>query len=214
MPLIGFLVGLLAWGLYLLLINRIPNEALIFILLLFLTYITGGLHEDALADSFDAFGSCSNRKKTLEIMKDSRIGAFGSLALIFQILGKFMFLKYIPITILPQAIIVSLVLGRWTALPMLKFMHHPRKNDKKVFFETDKKKIPMFFLLISTIFSLGVVVYFFPQLALYLILSCIFLLILMMMYFYKRIGGATGDCCGATEQIAELLVYFIIMVAL
>ena len=108
-PLVGLLLGLLSWGIFLTIYPYLPLSVTVFIILAFLTLITGALHEDGLGDTFDGFGGGYTKERILEIMKDSRIGTYGSLALIFLIFGKYIFLTEIDPTVIPKTIVTALV---------------------------------------------------------------------------------------------------------
>ena len=94
----GLAVGAGGAGIYWLLSPHLPAAIVALLIVLFSTLITGGLHEDGLADAADAFGGGWNREQTLEIMKDSRIGSFGALAIVLlrAVHGCFCLLIYRP----------------------------------------------------------------------------------------------------------------------
>ena len=104
MPLVGAMIGGLGGLTYYLIA---PYNKLIasFITLLITIILTGGLHIDGLADTFDGFLANKDREKTLEIMKDSRIGAFGVLSIVLHVL--FMFILIMTIEKAALAMILS-----------------------------------------------------------------------------------------------------------
>ncbi len=95
-PLVVLAVGAADAGLYHLLSARLPIAVIALVIVLFSILVTGGLHEDGLADAADAFGGGWNRQQVLAIMKDSRIGSYGALALVFSVGGRVLLLTYIP----------------------------------------------------------------------------------------------------------------------
>lgn len=100
-PLIGILIGTICYLIFHLFHNILgtTSEISIILVMIFSTMITGALHEDGLADSADGFGGgYGNKEKIITIMRDSRIGSFGALALILSQLLKFYSLKAIIIT--------------------------------------------------------------------------------------------------------------------
>ena len=117
-PLVGLAVGAAAVGLYRLLSAHLSIAVVALLVVLFSTLVTGGLHEDGLADAADAFGGGWNRQKVLEIMKDSRIGTFGSLALLFSVGGRVMLLMSLPAGSFVPYVISAEVLSRWVMLPL------------------------------------------------------------------------------------------------
>ena len=157
-PIVGLLLGLIVWGIYYLLVDHVSVNVLVFIILAFLTLITGALHEDGFADVFDGFGGGYSKKRILEIMKDSRIGTFGGLALIFLILGKFIFLTETKMELIPKSITAALVLGRWSPLPLFRVLKYPKKATgigKAFITNLDKVGLPSIF--ISAIFTFGII---------------------------------------------------------
>jgi adenosylcobinamide-GDP ribazoletransferase len=98
--------------------------------LIFTTFITNGFHEDGLADTFDAFGGGWTRERTLEIMRDSRIGTYGALALIFLVLAKYVFLTALPPQQVWRWLIVAHAASRWTVLPLCIWLPYARAEGQ------------------------------------------------------------------------------------
>src|SRR5262249_48939089 len=88
-PAVGLLIGAGGSLLYYSARLLLPSSTCVILVLVYSVLITNGLHEDGLADSIDGFGGGWTREETLRIMRDSRIGAFGALGLIFLVLGKY-----------------------------------------------------------------------------------------------------------------------------
>src|SRR5215216_5190362 len=91
-PLVGVIVGGGAAAVFVLTTLVAASPVAVVLALAFTTFITSGFHEDGLADTFDGLGGGWTRERALEIMRDSRIGTYGTLALIFLVLGKYIFL--------------------------------------------------------------------------------------------------------------------------
>jgi adenosylcobinamide-GDP ribazoletransferase len=128
LPLVGAAVGLAMVGINVLLSPHLPSLLAVLIVLLFLVGITGGLHKDGLADSADAFGGGWNRERVLEIMKVSRIGSYGALALIFSVGLRILLLASLPVNRLFPYVVAAEVLARWTILPLGKAL--PGARDR------------------------------------------------------------------------------------
>ena len=88
-PLVGMLIGGGGAILHAALLHLLPPSTCVVLVLVYASFITNGLHEDGLADTFDGFGGGWERERVLEIMRDSRIGTFGALALVFLVLAKY-----------------------------------------------------------------------------------------------------------------------------
>src|ERR1041385_7465904 len=112
-PVIGCLIGLAAVIIRHVLMILFPLSFSITIVLAFLIWISGGLHEDGLADVADGMGGGWTRDERLTIMKDSRIGALGACALVLALLAKYAALTSMNTGRLDAAIIAAQVLGRW-----------------------------------------------------------------------------------------------------
>src|SRR5437660_8538751 len=127
-PVIGFLIGASAVLLRHILIVIFPLSFSITLVLGFLIWISGGLHEDGLADVADGMGGGWTRDERLNIMKDSRIGAFGASMLILALLAKYAALTSMNASRLDASIITAQVLGRWAFLPMGYFNRYAREG--------------------------------------------------------------------------------------
>ncbi|MGA2465840.1 MAG: adenosylcobinamide-GDP ribazoletransferase, partial [Thermodesulfobacteriota bacterium] len=111
-PLVGLIIGfILALGYYL--FSFLFSGALVLWLTIgLLAFLTRGLHLDGFADTMDGLGSGGPREKILEVMRDSRIGAFGVISLILLIGAKYLALDQIPSASIPYALILMTVMGR------------------------------------------------------------------------------------------------------
>src|SRR5437016_936351 len=127
-PVIGFLIGASAVLLRHILIVIFPLSFSITLVLGFLIWISGGLHEDGLADVADGMGGGWTRDERLNIMKDSRIGAFGASMLILILLAKYAALTSMNLARLDAAIVTAQILGRWAFLPMGYFNRYAREG--------------------------------------------------------------------------------------
>jgi len=196
-PLVGLLIGLLVYlaGL----INQ--NLAPLFMLLTSVI-ITGGLHLDGLADTFDAYFSHKDKDKMLVIMKDSRIGVMGALALILVMLSKFVAFANLskPLTIiLPFAYSRGSMIFLIDSLPYLK-----EKGTAKAFFNNSNTNNKFIFYLISIL-----PIFYGVKFFLLFNLAFIITFVLLKNYHRKKIGGITGDIIGATCEIIETVLLVI-----
>ena len=109
-PLVGFLIGVFSFGGFLLMENFLPSLAYLALVLIPIL-VTGGLHADGFTDFCDGFFSGRPKEEVLRIMKDSRIGAFGGLGLIFLVLAKYELVQQMPLTLFIFSL--ALAAGRW-----------------------------------------------------------------------------------------------------
>jgi len=201
-PLAGFVVGAAAAFLHILIAPHLPRLAAAFVVLVFLVAITGGLHEDGLADTADAFGGGSTRDKILLILRDSRIGSYGGIALALSLLGRLVLIASLPLAQVTYYLIAAHV--RWTVLPLSHFLASQRSDGQGVRIARLTSRDA---LIGSTIFSFALAIALLRVQAIAPILSAIAIAWLTGMYYKRRIGGITGDCFGATIQLAEIGVY-------
>src|SRR5262245_43387276 len=129
-PLIGIIVGGGAAIVFLLGVRVLPLSASVLVSIAFTSFITNGFHEDGLADTFDGLGGGWTKERALEIMRDSRIGTYGTLALIFLILGKFIFLSSLDPRQIWRWLIVAHTASRWTVLPLCSWLPYARAEGQ------------------------------------------------------------------------------------
>jgi adenosylcobinamide-GDP ribazoletransferase len=173
-------------------------------------WITGAFHEDGFADMCDGFGGGWTKEKILLIMKDSRIGAYGMLGLLLLMLLKFYSLQSLSLQTALIAMVVAHSLSRFTAVTIIYTHPYVRENeDSKA--KPVSKGISAAELAIAGLFGLLPLL-----LATVLLHRYIWLVTLpavwlartyMSRLMRKWIGGYTGDCLGAVQQVAETVVY-------
>lgn len=210
-PLVGLLVGLWGAGTTALAAMLFPQLVAVLIGMLATLWLTGAFHEDGLADMLDAFGGGYTRQRTLEIMKDSRLGTFGTVALFLALGMKWACLSSMtPSWLMLGGLVAAHTWSRAVAISLVETLEYARED-------ADSKSKPLATQLGSKGLRWALVCGVFPLLglAIYLgsfgVLFVIPLTLAARQYlawrFQVRLGGYTGDCLGATQQIAELLCY-------
>lgn len=222
-PVVGIIIGLINWivgtGVYKLEYERITHGYLegtlglvtAFVLVALEVILTGGLHLDGLADTFDGIFSYRSKQKMLEIMKDSRVGTNGVLILIFYILGKVIFLmetaKYLGVS---QGILMLMVpvIARIGGVINCATEPYARATGMgKTFVENTDKKGMIVSLVIATLFV--IVVSILNKISLLTTIGTIVIVALSSYLFGKlmtrKIGGITGDTLGALLELSSLL---------
>jgi adenosylcobinamide-GDP ribazoletransferase len=176
--------------------------------------ISGCLHEDGLADFSDAFGG-NTQKRRLEIMNDSNIGTYGTLAIVFSVLIRFILIFFLfssqSISDVLLIIISVSVLSRISMLYILSTLPAAKKtglgkgakqlNESKIFLSYIATIIITLFILVIFINLKVFIASIFALIAACLIVSFI---------AWKKIRGQTGDVCGAVQQVSEILIYLFI----
>ncbi len=204
-PLVGLLVGGCAALVRIVLRTHLPASLAVLAVLLTTVLLTGALHEDGMADAADAFGAGGAREKILQILKDSRIGSYGALALIFSVGARYVLLLSLPESRFTAYAICAHVLCRWTALPLAMWL--PAANDGVGQGSKLAGQVPLRTLMIGS--ALAALICF-PLLRAHLIAPLLvsgLVVVLTGIYYKRRIGGITGDCFGATNQLTEIAVY-------
>lgn len=204
-PLVGLLVSAGAIILNHVFSKFVAHDVVIVIVLVFLVTITGGLHEDALADAADGFGGGWGKDQILSIMRDSPVGSFGALAIALALLARFVFLTNIPPQRFDSYLVAGQVTCRWTALPLAFFLPSAREQSGQG--ARMAGKITTFSLVTGTLLTVAVVGVALGAKALWVMLAAVVITGATGAYYRRRIGGVTGDCLGATNQIAEVAVY-------
>jgi adenosylcobinamide-GDP ribazoletransferase len=203
-PLVGVIVGGGGAGVFLLAQYLFPLSTCVFLAILFTSFITNGFHEDGLADSFDGFGGGWTKDKTLEIMRDSRIGTYGSLALIFLILGKCNFLSSLQPGQIWRWLIVAHTASRWTILPLCAALPYARAAGQG---KLVAKQIGPGANVIGIVTLLLTFALLSWKAAIIALVVTGLVTTLCGFYYRVRLQGITGDCLGATNQIAEVSLY-------
>jgi len=204
-PFVGLLIGELGALVYYI-FGYIDDKIASFFALLFMIILTGGLHLDGLADTFDGFLSYRERDRVLEIMKDSRLGSFGVLALIGTVL-----LKYILISSLAGNMFLILGLTCGNSRLIAAYLMSTKKVAKKegIGYMFNKGR-PKKYALMGGLVYLAIVLFI-----KYLYLIPLFFSFLvgeiMAKVAYKKIGGFTGDVYGASIELSELMSLLIFL---
>jgi adenosylcobinamide-GDP ribazoletransferase len=204
-PLVGLAIGAVVSVLQQILTSHLNRALLALLLLTFLVLVTGGFHEDGLADTADAFGGGWNREQVLTILRDSRIGSYGGIALVLSLLARFLLLSILPANRFTALVVSAHVLCRWTALPLSYFLPPARPDDGQG--ARVALRISSLSLITGTLLSFAIVFYLMREGFWIPVLVAIMISALSGLYYFRRIGGVTGDCFGATNQLTEIAVY-------
>lgn len=171
--------------------------------------ITGGLHLDGLADTCDGIFSARDKQRMLEIMKDSRIGTNGGIALIMDLLFRVGVLYNLPKEVIYFSLLLAPVVGRTTLVIIMKISRYARSNgmgglfiEKQTFTRTSLGAIIGLILSYIIMQYRGLLIY-----TMAVITGLIF-----RSYIYNKIDGMTGDTVGATNEIVELVAFVCIAV--
>lgn len=204
-PLVGLAVGSGAALLQWLLTPHLSRPLVAFAVLSYLVLITGCFHEDGLADTADGFGGGWNREQILVILKDSRVGSYGATALILSLLGRYLLLASLPPEHFAAYVITAHVLCRWSSLPLSHFLPAAREGDSQGARIAGITSLSS--LTIGSLLSFAIVVFALRWDAVAPLIAAVVTVVSSGWFYHKKIGGVTGDCFGATNQLAEIAVY-------
>jgi adenosylcobinamide-GDP ribazoletransferase len=201
-PLIGLVVGLLGWAAYAIATALgLPSMAAALLAVATTVLVTGGLHEDGLADSADGLGGGADRDSALAIMRDSRSGAYGVLALVFSVALRAAALAVLTPPRVAASLIAAHVVSR-AVLPILMRCLEPARNDGlgADAGRPDDSAIGWCLALgiIAALLSLGFVAGLVGLVVAALAIAAVAGLA------RRRIGGYTGDVLGAAQQVGEI----------
>lgn len=217
-PLIGIIVGLIGASVYLLSAAFLPQSIAVLLSMLATVYLTGAFHEDGMADSVDGLGGAWDREKILTIMKDSRLGTYGAIALFLALFAKFQLLNALNSEWVPIALVVSHAISRLAAIWVMATLNYAKQSGKAKPLATE---ISGYSLLLANVFGLLPMVlviilllmnhYPIVEVAVFVFMtgSPIMLSWVWWQRKVKRwLEGYTGDTLGAMQQITELAFYF------
>jgi len=213
-PAIGWIVGAISGFVFYLCYLVFPIPIAVLLSMMASIWITGAFHEDGLSDVCDGFGGGWGKEQIMAIMKDSRIGAYGNIGMSLALLLKFLLLIEVA-KFNPLLCIVIMLNGHTISRFIASTFVHTHDYVQDAAISKAKPiantKLSVFEMLYSGVLTL---------LPLALITSWILWLavpiayiskIILGRYFQKHIGGYTGDCLGATQQISEIVFYLSIV---
>ena len=206
-PVVGALIGLTG-GLALFASSVAPPFVAVLFSMLVTICLTGGLHEDGLADSADGLIGGQDPQRRLEIMKDSRIGAYGALALWFSLTAKLVLIESLLTVNLVTAVRASVIahcLGRTATVALLTCLRYARVEYSKS--SSFGNKVTFWQLAPVLAFAVILSLLLLGLQGVFCLTAAVVVTLLCGLYFNRKIGGVTGDCLGAANQLVELSAY-------
>ena len=205
-PAVGLLVGGIGALVYWLALHLWPQPVAVLLSMAATIYATGAFHEDGLSDTADGLGGGWDKARILLIMKDSRVGSYGVVAIVLALLGKFVLLASLTASLVPFALLAGHAVSRFCATLVMAMLEYARDDESsKARPATGRPSVLS--LALAACFTL-------PPLAvlpLAQVLLGIALAALAMSWlagkFRRWLGGYTGDCLGAVQQVTELAFY-------
>ena len=213
-PLVGLIVGALSAGVGALafLVGLGPGPVAVFVVLTQIM-MTGAMHEDGLADSADGLWGGWDPARRLEIMKDSRIGAYGVIALVLGLTLRVMALSILA-TIgfwsLMAGIVAAACISRTSMVGVMTLLAPARRDGLSASVGQPAPLTLALAVLIAGLAAVGLVgIYTLPALSV-----AVLCVVSAMSLARSRIGGQTGDILGGTQQITEISVLLVLTIGL
>ncbi len=215
-PLVGVVVAAIGAAVYALAAWLWPTPVAVLLATAAGIYATGAFHEDGFADMCDGFGGGMTRERVLEIMKDSRIGAYGAIGI-----GCLLALKCVVLAMLPPAAVVGALflahpLSRLAACALIWRLEYARAEGKAK---------PLAQEMTTAEFAIAALGACLPAALLGLYghlpwtallggaLAAALAALWLARKIVLRLGGYTGDCLGAVQQVTEVVLYLAVLAA-
>ncbi|MDH5510977.1 MAG: adenosylcobinamide-GDP ribazoletransferase [Nitrospinota bacterium] len=210
-PLVGLGIGLVLAFMFRQMVDLAPPLPLFAILVVAMSMVSGGLHMDGLADSFDGFMSARPREQALEIMRDSRMGAMGGLAMMSVLLIKFSSLAVMDGNVPALALVMAAVAGRGAMSLAIAFFPYVRAEGLGAPLAGRAGwGTVMMALSVTALAGFYYGMYGLTGAGYYMWVIMLAWTMVFGLYCRRRIGGMTGDTYGALCETTEALALFIV----
>jgi len=216
-PLVGVVVAALAAAVYAAAALVLPAPVAAVLSTAASIYITGAFHEDGFADTCDGLGGGMTKERALEIMKDSRVGAYGAIGIVCMLATKLSALALLPPHLAGAALVVAHPVSRLAATALIWKLDYVRGEGKAK---------PLAQQMTGTEFAIAALTcalpaagmlaagWMTPAALVAAVLASAAAALWLGRLFVRRLGGYTGDCLGAVQQLAEALVYVAVLATL
>lgn len=207
-PLTGAMVGgfgaLVFWlGLFV-----VPQSLALLLSMVATIWLTGAFHEDGFADFCDGYGGGYTPERILEIMKDSRLGTYGTVGLLGMLALKFVSLQNLPLNLIPVVLVSAHVFSR--LMPVFLIYTAPYlREDEQAKAKPLGNSASELTVIMAACMGLSVLLFFPIRLVVLLLPVIALVFVLFRAYVLRRTGGYTGDVLGALQQLSELVFYIV-----
>ena len=213
-PLVGLVVGAIAAGVYAAAALVLPAPVAAVLSTAATIYATGAFHEDGFADTCDGLGGGMTRERVLEIMKDSRVGAYGAIGVVCMLGAKCSTLAMLPPSSAIGALLLAHPLSRLAATSLIWRMEYVRAEGKAKPL-AERMTTAEFTIAAATVAITAAILLMTDALDLRALLAALVASFAAAWWlarkFARRIGGYTGDCLGAVQQLAEVAIYLAVL---
>jgi adenosylcobinamide-GDP ribazoletransferase len=209
-PLVGWLVGGVCALTFHLAVGFWPASVAVILSVVAGVILTGALHEDGFADSCDGFGGGWDKSQVLSIMKDPRIGSYAAIGLMLILLLKILTLIELAAQS-EELVLIALLLAhsasRLLVLPLPWLLDYVRDSDDSKSHRMVAARFSGGMLAYSSLLVLLPLLFYQVPVLFYAFANAALVVFAMGLFFKRRLGGYTGDCLGATQQVAEIVIY-------
>ncbi len=210
-PVVGLVIGLILAGLNWFFSLFLPPAMVSGLLIVSLVIISGALHLDGFVDTCDGIAGHKTAEERWQVMRDSRVGAFGVIGIVLLLLIKYIALNSVPGDLLMASLIIMPLVSRWTMVYALFAYPYARPEGLG---KTIKPAANWQKFSLATVITLALatgiawlagISYFYLAGPL-IMLGAWVIIVLMASYFKGKFAGLTGDTYGAINEVAEVLV--------
>jgi adenosylcobinamide-GDP ribazoletransferase len=214
-PLVGVVVGGINVGVWWILGSWLPATVTVGLMLAVSLLVTGAFHEDGFADTCDGFGGGTTPDRVLAIMKDSRIGAYGTIGICVMLGLKWTVCVAIPAAAFPVLVVGAHMFSRWCACGVMWRLPYVRSGEDSKAASFADRRSGLDWIVSGALGAVAVAPFamvsnVLPHVRVYPVLGAAvaasaITAVAAAVYFRRRIGGYTGDCLGAVQQLTELV---------
>jgi adenosylcobinamide-GDP ribazoletransferase len=214
-PLVGWIISVCMGLVYFAAHQLVPHAVSIACMLAAGIWLTGALHEDGLADTADGLGVGFDRERALTIMHDSRVGSYGVLALAMMLLLKFTTLSAMSSSVMLWAVLAGHSMSRLAGVMLMQTLAYVRPQGKGGSMTQPLGKRALTFAVFTGLLPLLGAGWFMPV----VYLPWVLIVVALVGWWFgamlqRRLGGYTGDCVGAMQQLTEITFYLGVLACL
>lgn len=214
-PLVGACIGGVGGLCFVIIAWLLPAYIAVWLTVGLLLVATGCLHEDGFADMCDGIGGGVNKDAALAIMRDSRLGTYGVAGLVLLMGTKVASLSALASSAVPLVLIAGHCLSRLSAVVVMLTSGYVRSTGAAAMVSAGMSHRRLVLPVLTALFvSLLVIIALGFGVALGMWLGCAAGHLLTRWQFEKKLGGYTGDCLGAIQQVSEIGLYLGILICI
>jgi adenosylcobinamide-GDP ribazoletransferase len=216
-PLVGCVVAAIAAAVYAAAALVLPAPVAAVLSTCATIWVTGAFHEDGFADTCDGLGGGMTRERALEIMKDSRVGAYGAIGIVCMLAAKLSALALLPPHLAVASLFLAHPLSRLAATSLIWRLDYVRGEGKAKPLAQQMTGAEFAIASATTAIVFAAVLacgWMRPAAACAAVLAAQAAALWLGRLFVRRLGGYTGDCLGAVQQLAETAIYVAVLATL